>query len=133
MSESTNTPSVAPAPLKPRRAVGVTAFVLGLLGFVGDLVVVLIGIASLFTVTSDLLGLVSGRNTGFGDYGSVFIAVVIGVPFDTLLAVIALILGIVAVARNRGRTLGVIAIVLSALVLITRILLVVTVLTNAHH
>lgn len=106
---------------------------LGLLAALGDVVVLIIGVASLFAVTADLLGLVTGGNTGFGDYGSVFIAVFVGLPLDAVLAVIGLVLGIVAVIRRRGRAFGVLGIVLSGLVLATRILVLVVVVTNGSH
>jgi hypothetical protein len=127
------TPPYAPAPAAPRRALGVTGFVLSLLAFLGDFVVAIVLLATFISAIGSLAGFVEGKDTGgFGAAAAVFVAAVLAGIAGTLLAVVGIILGCIAAARNRGRVLGVFAIVLGGLVIVTRILLLIGIATNGN-
>jgi hypothetical protein len=113
-------------PVAPRRALGTTGFVLSLLAFLGDFVVGIVLIGTFISAIGSFAGFIEGKDDGgFGTAAAVFIAAIVVGLAGTLLALAGVILGSIAAARNRGRVLGVFAIVLGALVLVTRILLII--------
>lgn len=123
-------PPAAPQP-RPRRALGATGFVLSLIAFLGDIVIGIVLIATFITAIGNLVTFLEGRDGGsFGAAAAVFIAAILAGIGGTVLAVVGLILGCVAAARNRGRVLGIFAIVLGALVLLTRILGIIAIASN---
>jgi hypothetical protein len=127
------TPAYAPPPPTPRRALGATGFVLSLLAFLGDFVVAIVLLATFISAIGNLVGYLQGQDAGaFGAAAAAFVAAILAGIAGTLLAVVGIVLGCIAAARNRGRVLGVFAIVLGGLVIVTRILLLVGIATNGN-
>ncbi len=112
---------VSPAPVAtPRgKGLGVFALILGLLAFLGDIVLIGIGIAgaiNLFQSVSTGNFDISTILLGFG--GFIFIAF-IGLIVGLIVAVLAILLGIIAAVKNRGRAQGIVGAVFGLLVLFT--------------
>jgi hypothetical protein len=120
-------PSVTSA---PRRGIGTAGFVLSLLAFAGDIIGGIVLVVSLVSSIGDVATMLQGRSAGFSGVAVGFVTLVLLGLGGTVLAIVGVILGIVAAARGRGRVLGVLAIILGALVLITRILGIVLIATS---
>ena len=114
------TESTIPAAPKGR-GLGIFALILGLLAFIGDIVLIVIAIvgavglassvqAGTFDLTSLLLGL-----------GGLIFAAFIALIGGLIVAALAILLGIIAAVKNRGRVQGVIGTILGLLVLLTHI------------
>jgi hypothetical protein len=117
----------APAPRKSR-GLGIFALILGLGAFIGDLVLLGIAVAGVVSIAQS----VSGGNfefstllAGFAGFG--FIAF-IGFWVGIVVAALAMLLGIIAAVKNRGRAAGIFGAIFGLLVLISHLSVLVTVL-----
>ncbi|CAN5116771.1 hypothetical protein BH11ACT3_BH11ACT3_14280 [soil metagenome] len=115
---------VAIATPRKRRGFGIASFVLGLLSVVGDLAVVVAGFVALGTFSNDL-------DSGLGLAFVVLLASIVAFWGGLVLAVLAIVFGIIALVRNRGRVLAVIGIVLALITAVTNVAVGVQLLVNA--
>ncbi|MES1212081.1 MAG: hypothetical protein ABUT11_00890 [Leifsonia sp.] len=128
-------PAVAPAaaPLATparRRGIGAAAFVLGLLAILGDLIGVVVALFTLLGAVTDLRGTFTNIDGSLGAVLGVIILEFIVFFGGILFALLAVILGIVAAARNRGRVLGVFGVVFGVGVLAVHVMILITVTTS---
>jgi hypothetical protein len=119
-----------PAAAEPRkgRGLGIFALILGLGAFIGDIVLLGIAIAGAAAAFSN----VSAGNFDFttilaGLAGFAFIAF-IGFWVGILVAALAMLLGIIAAVKNRGRAAGIFGAIFGLLVLISHLTILATVL-----
>ena len=130
-------PAAAPAvaaEAAPRKskALGVFALFLGLIAFIGDIVLIGIGVAGAIGVAQS----VSGGNfdfstilAGFAGFAFIaFIAFWIGIG----VAALAMLLGIIAAVKNRGRAAGIFGAIFGLLVLISHLSVAATILGSAE-
>jgi hypothetical protein len=113
--------AVAPAPANPPKGkgLGIFALILGLLAFIGDIVLIIIGVAGAVSVATSLSSGnfdISTLLLGFG--GFIFIAF-IGLIVGLIVSILAILLGIIAAVKNRGRVQGVFGAIFGFLVLFT--------------
>jgi hypothetical protein len=129
-------PAAAPAVVTeaPRKskALGVFALLLGLGAFIGDIVLIGIAIAGAIGVAQS----VSGGNFDFstllaGFAGFAFIAF-IGFWVGIGVAALAMLLGIIAAVKNRGRAAGIFGAIFGLLVLISHLSVAATILGSAE-
>lgn len=116
---ATSTDVVVEAPKKKSGALGGFALVLAIIAILGDLVVIIFGVVTLATA-------VNGFDLSTFEFGPIlaalgaFAAIAVFAFFGgMILAVLALLLGLIAAIKGRGRVAGVFAIIFSILVLIT--------------
>jgi hypothetical protein len=103
------TAAPAGAAASPGRALGIWSLILGLLAVAGVIVAAVAVVTAAQSLEADI-------NTGLQNlFGAVVLAGVLMVG-GFIAGIVGLILGIMAVARNRGRALGVAGMVLSILV-----------------
>lgn len=119
-----STPDSAVAPLETAPAkgkgLGVFALILGLLAFVGDIVVFIAAIVQAASVISNFdptnLSSIALGLAGFAFV--VFIAFIAGLAVGLL----AVLLGLIAAIRNRGRVAGIFGVIFGGLVVLSRII-----------
>jgi hypothetical protein len=129
VASTPDAPTVAPR----RRGVGAAAFVLGLLAIVGDFIGIVVALFSLLGAITDLPAEVANVDNSLGALLGVII-LEIGIFFAGILfALLAVILGIVAAARNRGRVLGIFGVIFGILVLATHLILGISVATSGGN
>ena len=112
---------VAPVEVKPRRGVGAAAFILGLLAILGDFVALIVGLIAFAGAITNLGGVLNDPTGSLGSAIGVVVIAAIAVLGGLLFALLAVILGLVAAIRNRGRVLGVFGIIFGLLILIGHI------------
>lgn len=110
---------VVVAPRKKSGALGGFALILAILAILGDIVVIIFGIVTLATA-------VNGFDLSTFEFGPIlaalgaFAAIAVFAFFGGLiLGVLALLLGLIAAIKGRGRVAGVVAVIFSVLVLIS--------------
>jgi hypothetical protein len=103
----------------PRRGLGIWSLVLGLLAVLGDVIVVLV-IVEAMRASTDI-------NSGLSNLFVAGVTAVIIMIGGFLVSVTGLILGIMAVARGRGRVLGVVGMLLCILVVLSYVLAIILV------
>lgn len=124
--------AVAPTAAPRRRGIGAAAFVLGLLAILGDLIGITVALFTLLGAMTNLGQTLTNVDNSLGAFLGVIIlefAVFFG---GILFAVLAVILGIVAAARNRGRVLGIFGVIFGLAVLVTHLVLGITVATSGN-
>lgn len=117
---ATETAVAAPAPAPARgKGLGRFALVLGILAFVGDIVLIIIAFVGAASAFSSLTG-------GNIDFGSIlaglagFAVIAFGGFWIGLdIAFLAALLGLIAAITNRGRAAGVVGLILGILVMIS--------------
>ena len=115
------TPAVATAADDaPRRGLGIWSLVLGLLAVIGDVIVVIVVADAARSVTVDI-------NSGLANLFVAAVTAVIIMVGGFLVSITGLILGILAVARGRGRVPGVIGLLLCILVVLSYVLAIILV------
>lgn len=101
------------------KGLGIFALILGLLAFIGDIVLIVIGIIGAFSFVQSL----SGGNFDFSaillGFGGFLLIAFIGLIVGLIVAALAVLLGIIAAVKNRGRAQGVFGAILGFLVLVT--------------
>ena len=128
-------PGAASAPavaMPPRRGIGVAAFVLGLLAILGDLIGIVVALFSVLGAVTNLDQTLTNVDGSLGAFLGVIILEFIVFFGGILFAALALILGIVAAVRNRGRVLGIFGAIFAVGVLIAHIALYVTISTSGN-
>ena len=110
---------VAPVEKKKGSGPGVASLLLSLLAVIADLVILVFAIVTLVSLFSnfDFANLEWG--TILAGLGAAAFVTVIGFFGGIVLALLALLLGIIAIASKRGRVAGVFGVIFSILVLIT--------------
>lgn len=130
-STPATSPSAAPPAAPPRRrGIGTAAFVLGLLAVFGDLIGVIVAFFTLLGAVTDLRGTFTNID---GSLGAVLGVVILEVIFffgGILFGLLAVILGLVAAIRNRGRVLGVFGVIFGLGVLVVHVMILITVTTS---
>jgi hypothetical protein len=111
-SGSTAPAAQAGAVEKPRRGLGIWSLALGLVALLGDVIVVVVVADAARSLNVDI-------NSGLSNLFVAAVTSVIILVGGFLASIASLILGIMAVARGRGRVLGVIGILLSILVILS--------------
>jgi hypothetical protein len=124
--------TVASAVAPRRRGIGAAAFVLGLLAILGDLIGVTVALFTLLGAVTNLGQTLTNVDNSLGAFLGVIILEFVVFFGGILFAVLAVILGIVAAARNRGRVLGVFGVIFGLAVLVTHIVLGITVATSGN-
>jgi len=122
--------AVAQAAAPRRRGIGAAAFVLGLLAILGDLIGFIVAIFTLLGAVTHLGQTLTNVDNSLGAFLGVIILEYLVFFGGILFAVLAVILGIVAAVRNRGRVLGVFGVIFGLAVLATHIALAITVATS---
>jgi len=117
-------PGAAPAPARRRRGIGAAAFVLGLLAILGDLIGVAIALFALMGALGNVGQILSTNiDNSLGALLGVVVVELIVFFGGILFGGLAVILGIVAAARNRGRVLGVFGVIFGLVVLLSHVAL----------
>jgi hypothetical protein len=111
----------APVAVKPRRGLGAASFILGLLAILGDLIAMVLAVVAFAGAITNIGGVLNDPTRSLGSAIGVVIVAAIAVFGGLLFALLAVILGLVAAIRNRGRVLGVFGIIFGLLILIGHI------------
>jgi hypothetical protein len=115
--------SVVPAEaVRPKsKALGVFALILGLIAFIGDIVLIVIAIVGAVGIAQSVSGGTFDITTlllGLGGFIFIaFIALIVGL----IVAALAVLLGLIAAIKNRGRAAGIFGVVFGVLVLFTHV------------
>lgn len=132
-------PSAAPTPSagqqaapRRRRGVGTAAFVLGLLAVLGDVIGITVVFVTLVGAVTNLGETLTNVDNSLGAFLGVIVFEAIVFFGGILFAVLAVILGIVAAVRNRGRVLGVLGVIFGLAVLAVHIGLAITIATSGN-
>jgi hypothetical protein len=120
------------APSGPRRGIGVAAFVLGLLAMLGDLIAIVLAFIALAGAISNLGATLDDPAHSLGSAIGVLIIIAIAFFGGMLFALLAVILGLVAAIRNRGRVLGVFGVIFGLLILIGHIGVIIAAATSGN-
>jgi len=115
-----------------RRGIGTAAFVLGLLAVLGDLVGVTVALFTLLGAVTNLGQTLTNVDNSLGAFLGVIIVEFLVFFGGILFALLAVILGIVAAARNRGRVLGIFGVIFGLAVLAVHLVLGITVATSGN-
>ncbi len=115
--------SAAPPAAPRRRGVGATAFVLGLLAILGDLIVIVVALFTLLGAIGNIGQTLTNVDNSLGAFLGVIVLEFIVFFGGILFAALAVILGIVAAVRNRGRVLGVFGVIFGLVVLVSHVAL----------
>ena len=113
----------APVVAPRRRGVGAAAFVLGLLAILGDLIGIVVGLFTVLGAVTNIGDTIANVDNSLGAFLGVIILEFIVFFGGILFAALAVILGIVATVRNRGRVLGIFGVIFGLVVLIGHIAL----------
>lgn len=105
-----------------RRGPGIWSLILGVLAVLGDVIVVVVIVEAARTVSVDI-------NSGLANLFAAAVVAVIVMIAGFLVSLTGLILGILAVARGRGRVLGVVGMMLSIMVVLSYVIGIVLVAT----
>jgi hypothetical protein len=114
-------PGQAPAPAPRRRGIGTAAFVLGLLAILGDLIGLIVAFFTLLGAVTHIGETLTNVDNSLGAFLGVIILEFIVFFGGILFAALAVILGIVAAVRNRGRVLGIFGVIFGVVVLVSHI------------
>ena len=115
-----------------RRGMGAAAFVLGLLAILGDLIGLAVAFFTLLGSVTHLGETLTNVDNSLGAFLGVIILEFIVFFGGILFAVLALILGLVAAVRNRGRVLGIFGVIFGIGVLLAHIAFYVTISTSGN-
>jgi hypothetical protein len=116
--------SMAPRPqVRRRRGLGVAAFVLGLLAVVGDLIGIAVALFTVLNAVTHLGRTVTNIDDSLGSILGVVVLEFLVFFGGIVFAVIAVILGIIAVVNNRGRVLGIFGLIFGIGVLVAHLML----------
>lgn len=122
-------PATVPAVDAPRksRALGIFALILGLGAFIGDIVLIVTAIVGAVGVAQSVsAGQFDFTTLLAGFAGFAFIAF-LGFWVGIVVAALAILLGIIAAVKNRGRAAGIFGAILGLLVLISHLIVLATV------
>lgn len=115
-----------------RRGTGAAAFVLGLLAILGDLIGIVVALFTLLGSITHLGETLSNVDNSLGAFLGVIILEVIVYFGGIVFGLLAVILGIVAAARNRGRVLGVFGVIFGLVILVSHIAFGISVATSGN-
>jgi hypothetical protein len=123
---------VPAAPVR-RRGIGVAAFVLGLLALLGDVIGIIIAVVTFASAITDIGTELSNVDDSLGSLLGVIVVEFIFFFGGIIFGLLALILGIVAAVRNRGRVLGVFGVIFGLVILLSHIGLLIAVATSGGN
>ncbi len=123
---------VSPAAPGRHRGVGTAAFVLGLLALLGDLAGIIIAVATFASAITSIGTELSNIDDSLGSLLGVIIIEFMVFFGGIVFGLLAVILGVVAAARNRGRVLGVFGVILGLIVLVGHLALLIAVMTSGN-
>lgn len=127
-----SSPGAAAVAAPRRRGMGAAAFVLGLLAILGDLIGLAVAFFTLLGSVTHLGETLSNVDNSLGAFLGVIILEFIVFFGGILFAVLALILGLVAAVRNRGRVLGIFGMIFAIGVLLAHIAFYVAISTSGN-
>jgi hypothetical protein len=104
---------------KKSGGVGVASLLLSLLAVLADIAIFVFAVVTVVTLFSNFDFASFEWGSIVASLGAAALVVVIGFFGGIVLALLALLLGIIAIAKNRGRVAGVFGVIFSILVLIT--------------
>ena len=113
--------AAAPVAVRPRRGLGAASFILGLLAILGDLAALVIGLIAVAGALTNFSSVLTDPTGSLGSALGVIVIAAVAVFGGLLFALLAVILGLVAAIRNRGRVLGVFGIIFGLIILIGHI------------
>jgi hypothetical protein len=125
--------AAASADAPHRRGIGVAAFVLGLLAILGDLIGVTVAFFTLLGAVGNIGATLTNVDNSLGAILGVVILEFLVFFGGIVFAALAVILGIVAAARNRGRVLGVFGVIFGLVVLVTHLVLGISIATSSGN
>jgi hypothetical protein len=125
-------PAAASTGAQRRRGLGSAAFVLGLLAILGDLIGIVVALFTLLGAVTNLGQTLTNVDNSLGAFLGVIVLEFLVFFAGILFALLAVILGIVAAARNRGRVLGIFGVIFGIVVLLTHTVLGITVATSGN-
>jgi len=125
-------PVAAPTSERRRRGIGTAAFVLGLLAILGDIVGITVALFTLLGAVTNLGETLTNVDNSLGAFLGVIILEFLVFFGGILFAVLAVILGLVAAVRNRGRVLGVFGVIFGVVVLAAHVVLGITVASSGN-
>jgi hypothetical protein len=121
--------AAVPAPRKSK-GLGVFALILGLIAFIADIVLLVIAVVGAVGIAQSVSGGTFDISTlllGFGGFLFVAFICLIG---GLVVAGLAVLLGLIAAIKNRGRAAGIGAVVFGVLVLFTHVSVLLTFLSS---
>jgi hypothetical protein len=98
---------------------GIASLLLSLLAILADIVILVIAVVAITSVIANFDFATFDVGTALAGLGATAFLAVVGFFGGIVLALLALLIGIIAIARNRGRVAGVFGVIFSILVLIT--------------
>lgn len=112
-------PAAAATSAPRRRGIGAAAFVLGLMAILGDLIGIVVALFTLLGAVTHPGQTLTNVDSSLGAFLGVIILEFLVFFAGIVFAVLAVILGIVAAVRNRGRVLGIFGVIFGIVVLVT--------------
>jgi len=104
---------------KKGSGVGIASLLFAILAVLADLAIFVFAVVTIFSLFSNFDFATFDVGTMLAGLGAAAIVAVIGFFGGIALALLALLLGIIAIAKNRGRVAGVFGVIFSILVLVT--------------
>ena len=108
-----------PAEPKKSGALGGFALFLAILAIIGDIVVFILAVISVVTIVGNINTETFDVSTIVAGLGAFAVVAVVGFLGGFVLALFSILFGAIAIAKRRGRVAGIVAVILSVLVLIT--------------
>lgn len=116
-------PAAAPTEVatvaKKGSGVGIASLLFAILAVLVDLAIFVFALVTIFSIFSNFDMATFEISSLLAGLGAAAIVAVVGFFGGIALAVLALLLGIIAIAKNRGRVAGVFGVIFSILVLVT--------------
>jgi hypothetical protein len=127
-------PPGAVAPVSPpiRRGLGVSALILGILAVLGDLIGIVVAFIALAGAVTHVGETLSNVDNSLGAFLGVIVLEFVVFGGGILFGLLAVVLGIIAAIRRRGRAAGIVGIVLGALVLLSHLGLAIVIGTSGN-
>ncbi len=104
---------------KKGSGVGIASLLFAILAVIADLAILVFAVVTIATIFANFDFANFEISTLFAGLGAAAIVAVIGFFGGIILALLALLLGVIAIAKNRGRVAGVFGVIFSILVLVT--------------
>lgn len=122
-----------PSTVAPRRrGIGVAAFILGALALLGDLIGIIVAGVTLAGTFANLGSQLTNIDNSLGSLIGVIVVEFLVFFGGVLFGLLAVIIGIVAAVRNRGRAFGIFGVIFGLIVLISHVGLGVVIATSGN-
>lgn len=116
----------------PRRALGIAAFLLGLLALLGDLLGIVVAVVTLARAATHGDQTLSNVDNSLGAVIGVIVLELVVFIGGIVCGLLALVFGILAAIRRRGRVLGAFGAVFGLFVLITHLVLAIVISSSGN-